>query len=62
MQWWFIICLFYLQKSDPVIEKIYDSSEEAKKVSRNKGDKFLAVYERIDDPFFSQTDIDFQDT
>lgn len=44
-------------KSDPVIEKIYDSSEEAKKVSRNKGDKFLAVYERIEDPYFLKQDI-----
>ncbi|KAF8772972.1 tRNA (guanine-N(7)-)-methyltransferase like protein [Argiope bruennichi] len=36
---------------DPVVDKIFESSEEAKKVSRNKGDKFLAVYVRIEDPF-----------
>ncbi|XP_054715468.1 tRNA (guanine-N(7)-)-methyltransferase-like [Uloborus diversus] len=36
---------------DPVIEKMHESSEEAKKVTRNKGDKFLAVYERIEDPY-----------
>ncbi|CAL1266812.1 unnamed protein product [Larinioides sclopetarius] len=36
---------------DPVIDKLFESSEEAKKVSRNKGDKFLAVYMRIEDPY-----------
>ncbi|KAB7498387.1 tRNA (guanine-N(7)-)-methyltransferase [Armadillidium nasatum] len=36
--------------NDPVIEKIYDSTEEGKKVSRNNGDKFLAVFKRIQDP------------
>lgn len=33
-----------------MIEKIYDSTEEGKKVSRNNGDKFLAVFKRIEDP------------
>lgn len=46
--------------SDPVIEKIYDSSEEAKKVSRNKGDKFLAVYQRIEDLFPNQQEMDLK--
>ncbi|GIY17274.1 hypothetical protein CEXT_557501 [Caerostris extrusa] len=38
-------------KKDPVVVKIFESSEEAKKVSRNKGDKFLAVYLRIEDSY-----------
>lgn len=38
-------------KSDPVIEKLYNSSEEGQKVSRNNGDKFLAVFQRIEDSF-----------
>lgn len=33
---------------DPIVEKLYDSSEEGKKVTRNKGDKFLAVFRRIE--------------
>ncbi|KAG8193926.1 hypothetical protein JTE90_011480 [Oedothorax gibbosus] len=40
---------------DPVVEKIYESSEEAKKVSRNKGDKFLAVFRRIRDPYLERS-------
>lgn len=36
--------------SDPVIEKLYDSSEEGQKVTRNKGNKFLAVFRRVMDP------------
>ncbi|GFS07287.1 tRNA (guanine-N(7)-)-methyltransferase [Elysia marginata] len=34
--------------NDPVIEKIYSSTEEGQKVTRNKGDKWLAVFRRID--------------
>lgn len=34
-------------KEDVVVDKLYESSEEGQKVSRNKGDKFLAVYRRI---------------
>ncbi|PSN35443.1 hypothetical protein C0J52_22995 [Blattella germanica] len=37
--------------SDPIVEKLYDSSEEGQKVTRNKGDKFLAVFRRIPDPY-----------
>jgi tRNA (guanine-N7-)-methyltransferase len=33
-----------------VIEKLYDSSEEGQKVTRNKGNKFLAVFRRVMDP------------
>lgn len=36
-------------KADPIIEKLYESTEEGKKVTRNNGDKFLAVYRRIPD-------------
>ncbi|XP_066582056.1 tRNA (guanine-N(7)-)-methyltransferase [Prorops nasuta] len=34
---------------DPIIDKLFDSTEEGKKVTRNKGDKFLAVFKRISD-------------
>ncbi|XP_044755232.1 tRNA (guanine-N(7)-)-methyltransferase [Coccinella septempunctata] len=37
--------------SDPIIEKLYASSEEGQKVTRNNGDKFLAVFKRIADPY-----------
>ncbi|KAF5306170.1 hypothetical protein FQR65_LT07446 [Abscondita terminalis] len=39
--------------ADIIVEKLYDSSEEGQKVSRNNGSKFLAVYKRIEDPFIS---------
>lgn len=29
------------------MDKLYESSEEGLKVSRNKGDKFVAVFRRI---------------
>jgi tRNA (guanine-N7-)-methyltransferase len=35
---------------DPVIEKLYDSSEEGQKVTRNNGNKLLAVFRRVMDP------------
>lgn len=38
------------QESDPVVEKLYDSTEEGMKVTRNKGKKFCAVFRRIEDP------------
>lgn len=37
-------------ESDPVVEKLYDSTEEGMKVTRNKGDKFCAVFRRTQDP------------
>lgn len=37
--------------ADPVVEKLYESTEEGQKVTRNKGDKFLAVFKRIADPY-----------
>lgn len=42
------------QNSDPVVEKLYDSSEEGQKVTRNCGEKFLAVFRRVKDPFSSK--------
>ncbi|CAD1476193.1 unnamed protein product, partial [Heterotrigona itama] len=36
---------------DPIVEKLYESTEEGQKVTRNKGCKFLAVFKRIPDPF-----------
>ncbi|XP_063225014.1 tRNA (guanine-N(7)-)-methyltransferase isoform X2 [Bacillus rossius redtenbacheri] len=35
---------------DPVVEKLYDSSEEGQKVTRNKGRKYLAIFRRRADP------------
>lgn len=35
------------QESDPVVEKLYETSEEGQKVTRNKGDKFVAVFRRV---------------
>ncbi|CAO3651693.1 unnamed protein product [Cunninghamella echinulata] len=35
---------------DPVVEHVREATEEGKKVARNKGDKFLACYRRIEDP------------
>ena len=37
-------------KTDPVVEKLYESTEEGKKVSRNEGSKWCAVFKRIEDP------------
>lgn len=39
---------------DAVIDKLFDSTEEGKKVTRNGGKKFIAVYVRVDDPFNKQ--------
>ncbi|XP_068722946.1 tRNA (guanine-N(7)-)-methyltransferase-like [Montipora capricornis] len=38
---------------DPVVEKIYQSSEEGQKVTRNKGVKLVAVFRRTQDPYES---------
>ncbi|KAH1013665.1 tRNA (guanine-N(7)-)-methyltransferase isoform X1 [Dendroctonus ponderosae] len=37
--------------ADPIVEKLYSSTEEGQKVTRNNGDKFLAVFRRISDPY-----------
>ncbi|KAG7210900.1 hypothetical protein KM043_016278 [Ampulex compressa] len=40
-------------ETDPIVEKLYESTEEGQKVTRNKGDKFLAVFRRIADTYKS---------
>ena len=42
---------FPFQADDPIVPKLYESTEEGKKVTRNEGDKFLAVFSRIADPY-----------
>ena len=37
------------QDSDPVVAKLFESSEEGQKVSRNQGQKWCAVFERVQD-------------
>uniref|UniRef100_A0A8D8ZR08 tRNA (guanine-N(7)-)-methyltransferase n=1 Tax=Cacopsylla melanoneura TaxID=428564 RepID=A0A8D8ZR08_9HEMI len=39
-----------LKKTDPVVEKLYQSTEEGQKVTRNQGEKFCAVFRRIRTP------------
>lgn len=46
-----ILQIFFIKDKDPIVEKLYESTEEGQKVTRNKGDKFLAVFKRIPDPF-----------
>lgn len=38
---------------DPVVEKLYQSTEEGQKVTRNKGIKLVAVFRRIRDPYLT---------
>ena len=40
-------------KGDLVVPKLYESTEEGQKVSRNKGAKYLAVFRRVEDPAVS---------
>ncbi|GLV44504.1 uncharacterized protein CBL_10309 [Carabus blaptoides fortunei] len=42
-----------LLNEDPIVEKLFDSSEEGQKVTRNNGNKFLAVFRRVADPNLS---------
>ncbi|KAJ2371234.1 tRNA (guanine-N(7)-)-methyltransferase (tRNA(m7G46)-methyltransferase) [Coemansia sp. RSA 2607] len=37
-------------ESDPAVPCVVNSTEEGKKVARNKGNKYLACYRRIEDP------------
>ena len=37
------------QHSDPVVEKLFESSEEGQKVSRNQGQKWCAVFQRVEE-------------
>lgn len=36
--------------ADPVVTQLFDSSEEGQKVTRNSGEKLLAVFRRVADP------------
>ncbi|KAG0228036.1 tRNA (guanine-N(7)-)-methyltransferase (tRNA(m7G46)-methyltransferase) [Actinomortierella wolfii] len=36
-------------KDDPAVEHVINATEEGKKVERNKGEKFLACYRRLED-------------
>ncbi|XP_045785419.1 tRNA (guanine-N(7)-)-methyltransferase [Maniola jurtina] len=38
-------------ENDKIVDKLYESTEEGQKVTRNNGDKFLAVFRRIPDNF-----------
>ena len=48
--------MWILQDADPVMAQIRDSTEEGKKVSRNNGSKWEAVFRRIDDASELNTD------
>ena len=37
-------------KADPVVELLYESTEEGQKVTRNQGSKWPAVFRRLPDP------------
>lgn len=37
-------------QNDPAVELIKNTSEEGKKVTRNSGDKYIAIFRRIKDP------------
>ncbi|XP_066260055.1 tRNA (guanine-N(7)-)-methyltransferase [Euwallacea similis] len=39
---------------DPIVDKLYSSTEEGQKVTRNNGEKFLAVFRRTPDQNISQ--------
>uniref|UniRef100_A0A0M3IBP1 tRNA (guanine-N(7)-)-methyltransferase n=2 Tax=Ascaris TaxID=6251 RepID=A0A0M3IBP1_ASCLU len=41
-------------KNDPVVELLYDSTEEGQKVTRNQGSKWPAVFVRLPDPDWPQ--------
>jgi len=41
------------QAKDPVVPKLYESTEEGQKVTRNSGQKWCAVFRRIPDPYQS---------
>jgi tRNA (guanine-N7-)-methyltransferase len=38
-------------ETDPVVGKLYESTEEGQKVSRNAGEKWCAVFQRVADTF-----------
>ncbi|XP_045445448.1 tRNA (guanine-N(7)-)-methyltransferase isoform X1 [Melitaea cinxia] len=38
-------------KNDKIVDKLFESTEEGQKVTRNNGEKFLAVFKRVPDNF-----------
>ena len=48
-----LIAVFTMQDADPVAALIRDSTEEGKKVTRNNGQKWEAIFRRVEDPFTS---------
>ncbi|KAK0673044.1 putative methyltransferase-domain-containing protein [Cercophora samala] len=40
------------QEGDPCVEIMRNATEEGKKVERNKGEKFVALFRRLEDPVF----------
>jgi len=46
-----MVFLYGVQDSDPVAVQIRESTEEGKKVSRNHGNKWEAVFRRIEDSY-----------
>ena len=45
------ITLFFYKAQDLVVEKLYESTEEGQKVTRNSGVKLVAVFRRIQDSY-----------
>lgn len=46
----FLLMLWlFMQEEDPVVDKIANSTEEGKKVTRNNGEKHIAIFRRIAD-------------
>ncbi|KAI7853578.1 guanine-N(7)--methyltransferase-like protein [Circinella umbellata] len=41
-------------EKDPAVPHVREATEEGKKVARNQGDKYLACYRRIEDPYYKQ--------
>jgi len=37
-------------KGDPIVQQVRTSTEEGKKVERNKGEKWLACFRRLEGP------------
>jgi len=46
-----LLCDIVIQDADPVAVQIRESTEEGKKVSRNHGDKWEAVFRRVEDSY-----------
>lgn len=50
-QLFYSITLFFYKAQDLVVEKLYESTEEGQKVTRNSGVKLVAVFRRIQDSY-----------